>query len=229
MKFMRAVGLILFAISLVAACVGLSLSLLLFPPVVDGLVLVTHPDAQEAELQAVREVKLATLRYVTALPFEQKFPEERFDDIDISALNAAPYTADELSHLQDVRTLIGWALVATYAVAVVNTAILSATKHSAFARRSTRAAGIVCLVLPVVIAAALLLDFGQSFTAFHEVLFPQGNWMFPYDSLLITVNPAPFWQVCGLLWMGLLLLLGVILIAISCFCGEKYAWERIKA
>ena len=219
----------LFAIMLIAACVGSSLVILLSTPVIDGLTLVTHRNASDIEQQVFRDGAMATLRYTTILPFEADAPESFFDQINVAAINAAPYTPQERSHLWDVRDIISTALLVTYALVLVNMLIVSLTKHLVFARRSLLIAGISCVVLPLLIAALLLLNFDGSFTLFHELLFPQGNWTFISSSLLITIFPTMFWQMCGLVWMALLLLQGAFLIVISRFCGKKYAWKAIKA
>jgi integral membrane protein (TIGR01906 family) len=231
-RFLAAVAVALFALMLVAACLGVGLMVLTSAPVADQLTVLTHPEASETELEVLRGIKLATIRYVTTMSFEEGLSFERlFVGLTLTEINAwpdQPYTEAEVSHLQDVRVLFRWALLSTYFLLLVNTIIISLTKQTAFARRSLLIAGIVCLVLPLGVGVALLLDFGQSFVLFHRILFPQGNWSFPEHSLLVTVSPERFWQLCGFVWMGILLLLGAVMIVFSRFCGEKYTWTGQK-
>jgi uncharacterized membrane protein len=43
-----------------------------------------------------------------------------------------------------------------------------------------------------------LIPFETLFTYFHLTLFPQGNWMFPPDSILVQFYPATFFANYGL-------------------------------
>ena len=40
----------------------------------------------------------------------------------------------------------------------------------------------------------VLFNFSSSFTMFHFIFFPQGNWIFPFDSLLISLFPQYFFM-----------------------------------
>jgi len=221
-------GVTLLTLMMVATCLGVSLSILLFSPVTDKLIDITHAGVAEDSLWVYRDAKRRTLRFTTALPFVEEVPETIFDGLAVRVLNTQPYSAEELSHLRDVRTIIGWALMATYVLVLVNCVIVSVAKQTQIVRRALLTAGIICVLFPLIIAAALMLDFGWTFMWFHQLLFPQGNWTFPSDSLLITVSPEYFWRLCGMLWMGLLLLLGGITIGISRFCGKKHGWSEVK-
>ena len=43
-----------------------------------------------------------------------------------------------------------------------------------------------------------IFNFGFAFKIFHEVLFPQGNWMFPYNSLIIQIFPQEIFFKLGI-------------------------------
>lgn len=45
------------------------------------------------------------------------------------------------------------------------------------------------------ISVAGLALFPRFFVAFHLVLFPQGNWAFPGNSVLIQIFPESFWKL----------------------------------
>jgi uncharacterized membrane protein len=49
--------------------------------------------------------------------------------------------------------------------------------------------GVLAIVLGVLFAVA----FDQMFLAFHELFFPQGNFMFGPDSNLLRLFPEGFW------------------------------------
>ncbi|MDD3776543.1 MAG: DUF1461 domain-containing protein [Actinomycetota bacterium] len=125
-----------------------------------------------------------------------------------------PFTLDEISHLEDVRILINWLLFAFYlslALFIITIILLLHKPWVIFAR----SIGIIllsgaCLIL---ILLALLLLFSQNFVVlfenFHQVFFPQGNYIFPEDSLLITLFPLGFFNqyffkllsASGFLWL----------------------------
>ncbi len=66
--------------------------------------------------------------------------------------------------------------------------------YKRFVRNSLLAGGIAALVIVLLLACASFFDFGSFWTAFHRVLFPQGDWMFPADSALITLFPEAFFE-----------------------------------
>jgi integral membrane protein (TIGR01906 family) len=61
-------------------------------------------------------------------------------------------------------------------------------------RESLLWGGAGALLLVALLAASSLFDFASFWTAFHHILFPQGNWQFPYTSVLITLFPEEFFS-----------------------------------
>jgi integral membrane protein (TIGR01906 family) len=112
--------------------------------------------------------------------------------------------SDSVGHLTDVHHVFRWVWVVWTACAVLVVGVVT----GAVVRRkwrwlsrtlySTACAGVVT---PVALGVIGLIAFGPFFTLFHEIMFPQGNWEFPADSLLIQTFPEPFWIAS----MGLLL------------------------
>ena len=83
-----------------------------------------------------------------------------------------------------------------------------------------RAAGGALTVAPAVLVVALAaaglwaaLDFNGLFAAFHGVFFPQGNWTFGIDSLLICMYPLGFWMGMGAVWLVTTLVACIICLA----------------
>lgn len=115
---------------------------------------------------------------------------------------------DELSHLDDCYALISSATPVLWCCAGAAVAGLAFLVLSG--RR--RQAGRVLLCAPAVLAAVMLalgawaaLDFNGFFGAFHGLLFPQGNWTFPAQSLLICMLPLDFWVSMAALWLAVTL------------------------
>lgn len=113
--------------------------------------------------------------------------------------------SDALDHLDDCYAIIGPVVPRLWAVAGVAAACF-ATLCAMGARRS---AGLLLEASPAVLLAFLAacgiwaaIDFNAFFGVFHALLFPQGNWTFPADSLLICMLPLNFWVSMGALWLA---------------------------
>jgi integral membrane protein (TIGR01906 family) len=103
-------------------------------------------------------------------------------------------TDAERSHMRDVGRLVRL-LVITWlgAVAVaIASLVLLRRRRQAVGRALLLAGGLVGS-LAVVLAAYFAIDFNGAFLAFHEVFFPQGNFLFGPDSNLLRLFPENFW------------------------------------
>ena len=108
---------------------------------------------------------------------------------------SAPFTAAEYAHMADVRAVFGGAkVVLVAAVLVIAFRVQRAwARHDALrlVRDGAVAAALGVLVVGVVAAFA----FEPLFLLFHEVFFPQGNFLFdPATSNLIRLYPDWYWQ-----------------------------------
>lgn len=121
--------------------------------------------------------------------------------------------ADAISHLDDCNRLITAAalpLGLCAAGAVALGLALGLQGHR-------RALGWMLALGPAVMAAVLAalalwaaVDFMGFFRAFHGLFFPQGNWTFAIDSLLITMYPTNFWMGMGAVWAVTTLVLSIL-------------------
>lgn len=75
-------------------------------------------------------------------------------------------------------------------------------------RRRRKLAGWIMFVTPLVLIALIaalgvwaFVDFDSLFTALHGLFFANGTWIFPADSLLITLFPEAFWMGMGVVWV----------------------------
>jgi integral membrane protein (TIGR01906 family) len=113
--------------------------------------------------------------------------------------NLAYFTAEEISHLKDVRVLFNKIFLAYYiclGLTIVSVTGLTEKNKKKFLKSIS-----VLLILPSAILIFLLLLlylFGQNFLPlfdkFHTIFFPQGNFAFPEDSTLITLLPLGFFN-----------------------------------
>jgi hypothetical protein len=113
------------------------------------------------------------------------------------------FTKSEYQHLQDVH----WLLVVSGVVVgcAVGWAVLSEryTARLWIARTYRRIAVAVSCSTVVVV-----LCFNPLFTFFHQLFFPQGNFSFPVESLLIQSFPPMFWLLSAVIvQVGVIVLL----------------------
>jgi integral membrane protein (TIGR01906 family) len=135
------------------------------------------------------------------------------------------YTADELSHMTDVRHVFdGAKLLVPAGLFVMAIRLQRARAHSAEAmfrlvRDGAVAAGVAVAALGIVAALA----FEQAFLLFHEVFFPQGNFLFdPATSDLVRLYPDWYWQ--GITFrIGLSFLAVAAVVAVAASVGLRRA------
>ena len=145
---------------------------------------------------------------------EQGFPDlsvvddpNDLEQLRLSCVGASErycFSRDTISHLEDCNVILRRALPVLIACVAVGGAGLLYTGI----RRERRSAGLMLLVSGSIVLAAFALlgacaavNFDGFFTAFHEVFFAQGNWMFYVDSLLICSLPTEFWMGMGVCWL----------------------------
>lgn len=132
------------------------------------------------------------------------------------------YNERELSHMLDVKNLVQstlriWIWVCA---GLLVFGILSATKRwmpdywKAISRGGWFTLGIIALVL-----AAVMINFNALFTAFHQLFFTGGTWLFYYSDSLIRLFPIRFWQDAFILVGGLTIVMSVLAVTL----GRKWA------
>ena len=133
------------------------------------------------------------------------------------------FTPDEQQHMRDVRTLLTLMTTITLLALLCGTVLL-ARRHTGTAKRQTAQKNSVLLcsagrwvgiVLVLVVVSSLLIDFSSLFSAFHALLFPQGNYLFPAESLLIRTFPEAVFRELGTVFGTALLCAGVLCIILS--------------
>lgn len=134
------------------------------------------------------------------------------DDADLSL----PYTDKEKAHLEDVKKVMTVVDYLFYATLLISTLILTS-----FKRQEEKIllllkwSGIALVVSVMVMILLLLLDFTTVFTLFHQLFFPQGNWLFPADSLLIQTFPLEFFTTISLKIFALIFGIGLIMMNVQ--------------
>lgn len=112
--------------------------------------------------------------------------------------------ANAISHLQDCTSLFQTGRISVGVVAAFGLVGLIALGILKGRRRigGTCILGAsLMLALLIGLAVWAVLDFNSLFIWMHTMLFSQGNWSFPSDSLLIQLFPESFWAAMAGLWI----------------------------
>jgi len=97
------------------------------------------------------------------------------------------FNTAERSHLADVKRVINTLEWLAPFLFLIWLAVLPFTELNTVLVRGFQ-------ILLLIVFLLVLIPFDTVFTHFHQVFFPQGNWMFPADSMLILLYPASFFQ-----------------------------------
>jgi Protein of unknown function (DUF1461) len=132
------------------------------------------------------------------------------------SFGASVFTVMEYAHMADVRNVfIGARVVAVAAAIIAALVILRAARRQ---RRAAvvlvRDAAIAASIGTAIVAVAAAVAFDPLFLLFHEIFFPQGNFLFPPDSNLLAMYPDPYWYGVTLR-VGLTFVLAMAIIAIA--------------
>lgn len=107
----------------------------------------------------------------------------------------AVFTVDELSHMDDVRNVFRGAETAAGVALVVVLFRAVRAARSGRSVRLVRDASLVAVGSVAVIGVAAAFAFDSLFLLFHEIFFPQGNFLFdPATSNLLRLYPDWYWQ-----------------------------------
>ena len=104
------------------------------------------------------------------------------------------FTADEYAHMADVRAVFRGAEYAAALALFVLVFRVARARRRGDALRLVRAGSLIAAGIVAVIGIAAAVAFDPLFLLFHEVFFPQGNFLFAPDSNLIRLYPEWYWQ-----------------------------------
>lgn len=135
------------------------------------------------------------------------------------------YTADEISHMRDVRGVFDAAKILipaglfVMALRLQRARARSAETMLRLVQGGAVAAGAAVAIVGLVAALA----FDQAFLLFHQVFFPQGNFLFdPATSNLVRLYPDWYWQ--GITFrIGLSFIAVAALVAVMASVGLRRA------
>ena len=132
------------------------------------------------------------------------------------------FNGREKGHLQDVKGIFQWMkIVAVSFLALFAFALWLAKEKLKLAGTILFGGGIILLGILGILALALNLDFSGPFAAFHELFFPQGNYLFdPATENIVNLYPE---QLFFALALRISLLSGIIalLFVLGGYCLKK--------
>lgn len=137
------------------------------------------------------------------------------------------FNANETRHLEDVRGIVSLGnliLNLFIIIGLISSAYLYYADKRCFLKRLSRAilmSGIASLIFALIIAIFVILGFDWSFTTFHHIFFPQGNWLFSDGSNIVKLYPEELFFDAGVRIFGIIAILANILIFGGIFLAKK--------
>ena len=137
---------------------------------------------------------------------------------DLKFENGKPlFNERELSHMQDVKNVVQWAL-RTWLVVTAILILLGFWAWNGGWRmgflRGLRRGGWLMLGLTAVIGLFASLAFWQFFELFHALFFKGDSWLFEYSDTLIRLFPLQFWEDV-FIWVALIVVGGAVGLALG--------------
>lgn len=131
------------------------------------------------------------------------------------------YSGNAVSHMQDVDRVMMFMEYVFYGLLLIGTLLLTYYKRNRKeVRRLLKYSGITTVVTVVLLGLVSFLWFDIVFESFHAIFFPQGNWMFPMDSLLIQTFPPKFFVTMTMKIFGIAFGIGIVFILVSYYLKD---------
>lgn len=128
------------------------------------------------------------------------------------------YTEAERSHMEDVQKLFkkgnAFFLLLSGSFIFILSLFHERRKEITQVLRKT---GITTTTIILLLLIITFISFTSSFTFFHTLFFPQGNWQFPADSLLIQTFPLELFTKMSSLILLQTLGWGILFILVSLY------------
>lgn len=118
-----------------------------------------------------------------------------------SASERFTFSDEAILHLDDVYAVASFAYRLIGGVAALFVVCLFVIRNKRLMGRMLTRSATALLAAFAAIGIWAAIDFNGMFSVFHQLFFSQGNWSFPYDSLLICSLPTAFWMGMGAIWL----------------------------
>lgn len=131
-----------------------------------------------------------------------------------------PYEEDAVSHMMDVKKVFFYADVILYISLLIATGMFTYYKRRKI--EFLKYGGWTTIVGLGSLLLFALLGFNTLFTWFHKIFFPQGNWQFASDSLLIQTFPINFFISISTKIFLLAFIFGIVFIVLSKYMKHDF-------
>ena len=132
------------------------------------------------------------------------------------------FTQAEYAHMADVRNVFIAAQIAAAVAAVAALWLAGRAWGRRTVARLVRAGTLAALVLVAAAAAAAALSFEAAFLLFHQIFFPQGNFLFEPGSNLLALYPQDYFYGVTLR-IGAAFVAGALLLAAAAHASLRRA------
>lgn len=127
------------------------------------------------------------------------------------------FTQGEVSHMADVKSVIGTTFLAGTVLLVAAAVIIIylLRRSNGGVRRGLFGGAIATLLIVLLLGVLGFIGWEQFFTDLHRLFFAQGTWTFYLDDALIRLYPGQFWMDAGLVIGVLVLLVSLVTIVLT--------------
>ncbi len=123
------------------------------------------------------------------------------------------FEENAVSHMQDVKNVFFYVDVIFYVSLFFLTLMITYYQSDkTMFQKIFKYGGWTTVIGLSVITLFSLISFNTLFTLFHKIFFPQGNWQFPADSLLIQTFPIEFFIGIAVKTFLLTIVFGILFI-----------------
>jgi integral membrane protein (TIGR01906 family) len=135
-----------------------------------------------------------------------------------------PYEKNAVSHMDDVKKVFFYADVIFYLSLLIVTGMFTYYKKKQI--DFLKFGGWTTILGLGSMLVFALVGFNTLFTWFHKIFFPQGNWMFDADSLLIQTFPIEFFVSMSVKIFILALVFGIVFIVVGKYMKHDFHNKR---
>lgn len=183
------------ALAVPAALIATSLLVLAHPWTIDAAYALPGFPEPRIALDDDERSRLAAVGTRAIQPWRadgiEQMREARRDD------GSRAFTPDELTHFEDVRTLVLLFLLAGGAGIAVIALSASLARDRSLVRRGLTAGARATVALFVVIGVLMLVGFEAFFDSFHELFFTGDTWKLPPLGTVRNLYPDELWVLLG--------------------------------
>lgn len=191
-----------------------------FMPLSKGVVYSLQKDTTNGKyVYGEIESKQLTSQTIDYLNYNGELPQEMTDN--------------EKSHMEDVRRLFNLQREIFFTSMFFMTITLMGIfmyfeNYKKKALKRILFAPIYLLAVMIGLFIIISFNFQFFFSAFHQLFFPQGNYLFPIDSMLLTLFSAKFFFYEAIIIFSQIILLSIICIALRILLFKRKVKRKIS-